>query len=280
MDRPFATIPGASPPYTVQIGDPNRIAEFSGIDTVADFRRRDLAAGGEGAPLVPPFHAALFRVPGRPRVVLNIGGIANVTVLADAAVTGFDTGPGNALLDAWVRERRGLPFDRDGAWSAAGHAIASLLERLEQDTYLAERPPKSTGKERYNLDYVRRRLEGSEEDADVQATLAEFTAASVAQAVRSWGQSTEEVVVCGGGRWNVDLMQAFAQAAGPRSRDHHRHLGRRRRHGRSRRLCVARPSVRRAPPRQRARGHRSRWTAGTWRALPRRRRLSAAREHA
>ena len=213
--------PRGRPAYTVQIGDPSRIAEFSGIDTVADFRRRDIAAGGEGAPLVPPFHAALFGVPGQRRAVLNIGGIANVTLLGDPAlgheaVTGFDTGPGNALLDAWIREHRDQPFDRGGAWSAGAEAIPGLLARLEADPFLAERPPKSTGKEHYNLAFILRHLEGSEPAAGVQATLAEFTAASVAGAISSWGPATEEVVVCGGGRWNADLMRRLGRRLSPR----------------------------------------------------------------
>ena len=207
--------PNGLPAYTVQIGDPNRIAEVSGIDTVADFRRRDIAAGGQGAPLVPPFHDALFRDPDIRRVVLNIGGIANVTLLGDARVSGFDTGPGNALLDAWIRNQRGEPFDRGGAWSASAEVIPELLDRLREDAYLREQPPKSTGKERYHLDFVRRHLGGTEPAARVQATLAEFTAASVADAVRSWGPGTEEVVVCGGGRWNADLMGRLRRRLAP-----------------------------------------------------------------
>ena len=206
--------PRGQPAYTVQIGDPNRIAEVSGIDTVADFRRRDIAAGGEGAPLVPPFHDALFRVPDVRRVVLNIGGIANVTILGDRdTVRGFDTGPGNALLDAWIRVHRGDPFDRDGAWAAGAEPIPELLARLERDPYLAEPPPKSTGKERYNLEFVRRHLDGSETAAAVQATLAEFTAASIDQAVAAWAPAAEEIVVCGGGRMNADLMRRLRRRA-------------------------------------------------------------------
>ena len=213
--------PRGRPAYTVQIGDPSRIAECSGIDTVADFRRRDIAAGGEGAPLVPPFHAAVFRAPDTRRAVLNIGGIANVTVLGDPAVaheavTGFDTGPGNALLDAWIREHRGEPFDRDGAWSASAEVLPELLARLEEDAFLAEQPPKSTGKEHYNLAFIRRHLGGSEPADSVQATLAEFTAASVAGAIASWGPTAEEVVVCGGGRWNADLMRRLRRRLSPR----------------------------------------------------------------
>ena len=203
--------PRAEPAYTVQIGDPHRIAEISGIDTVADFRRRDVAAGGEGAPLVPPFHETLFRPPKGERVVANIGGISNITILSPDHLTGFDTGPGNALLDAWIREHQGLPFDRNGAWSATGNVIPDLLTDLEQDGFVRAPPPKSTGKDFYNLDYLRRRLTGSENPADVQATLAEFTAASISWAVERWAPSSADVVVCGGGRLNDDLMHRLGR---------------------------------------------------------------------
>ena len=198
--------PRKSPGWTIQIGDPHRIAELSGFDTVADFRRRDLAAGGEGAPLVPPFHEALFKPSRGARVVVNIGGISNMTILAPELTIGFDTGPGNALLDAWIREHRGSAFDRDGAWSATGTVIPGLLTKLEQDGFVRAPPPKSTGKDLYNLDFLRPCLQGSEDPADVQATLAEFTASTISRAVETWAPANADVVVCGGGRLNGDLM--------------------------------------------------------------------------
>ena len=203
--------PRKAPAWTIQIGDPHRIAEFSGLDTIADFRRRDIAAGGEGAPLVPPFHEALFKPSKGARVVVNIGGISNMTILAPELTIGFDTGPGNALLDAWIREHRGRAFDQDGAWSATGTVIPGLLTNLEQDGFVRAPPPKSTGKDLYNLDYVRVRLRGSEDPADVQATLAEFTASSISWAVETWAPSNADVVVCGGGRLNGDLMERLGR---------------------------------------------------------------------
>lgn len=211
--------PAADRPFTLQIGDPNRVAEITGIDTVADFRRRDVAAGGQGAPLVPLFHEALFRNHARHRVVLNIGGIANATMLPaqGRAVTGFDTGPGNALLDAWTRHCRDEPYDRDGAWAAAGEVMAPLLAVLQRDPFVQASPPKSTGKETYHLDYVRRAEQharggaDSTDAADVQATLAEFTAWSIAFAVRRWGPGSGDIVVCGGGRHNADLMERLGR---------------------------------------------------------------------
>ena len=199
--------------FTAQIGDPNRIAEVTGIDTVADFRRRDVAAGGEGAPLVPPFHDALFRHQRRHRFVVNIGGIANVTVLpaGSAELLGFDTGPGNALLDAWVRHCRGESCDEDGAWAAGGAPVAELLAELRLDPFLARRPPKSTGKETYHLGYIQRACgERAFSAQDVQATLAEFTAHSIAAAVERWGPGAGDVVLCGGGRRNRDLVRRLA----------------------------------------------------------------------
>ena len=203
--------PSVNRPFTLQIGDPNRIAEITGIDTVADFRRRDMAAGGQGAPLVPLFHEALFRNGARHRVVVNIGGIANATILPaeTSAVTGFDTGPGNALLDAWSRHCRDEPYDRDGAWAAGGKVIAPLLAVLQRDPFVHASPPKSTGKETYHLDYVQRAEQQamrSVDMVDVQATLAEFTAWSIAFAIHRWGPESGDVVVCGGGRHNADLM--------------------------------------------------------------------------
>lgn len=200
--------------FTTQIGDAHRIAEITGIDTVADFRRRDIAAGGEGAPLVPPFHDALFRHAQRHRFVVNIGGIANVTVLpaGSAPLLGFDTGPGNALLDAWVRHCRGEDCDRDGAWAAGGAPLAELLAELRGDPFLAREPPKSTGKETYHLDYIRRACRKRAFAAqDVQATLAEFTAHTIAAAVRRWGPGAGDVVLCGGGRRNRDLVRRLAE---------------------------------------------------------------------
>ncbi|MCY3810334.1 MAG: anhydro-N-acetylmuramic acid kinase [Gammaproteobacteria bacterium] len=203
--------PTADRPFSLQIGDPSRIAEITGIDTVADFRRRDVAAGGQGAPLVPLFHEVLFRNQARHRVVLNIGGIANATMLPaqTSAVTGFDTGPGNALLDAWSRHCRDEPYDRDGAWAAGGQVMAPLLAVLQRDPFVHASPPKSTGKETYHLGYVQRAGQHAMHDhdaIDVQATLAEFTAWSIAFALRRWGPESGDVVVCGGGRHNADLM--------------------------------------------------------------------------
>lgn len=211
--------PRATPTYTVQIGDPNRIAEVAGIDVVADFRRRDMAAGGEGAPLVPLFHEALFGAQDQdePRAVLNIGGIANVTVLERGGpAKGFDTGPGNALLDAWTRAQRGLDFDDDGAWAAQGTVLPSLLDKLREDPFLKAPPPKSTGKEIYNLNHVRERLAGDEDATDVQATLAEFTALSTAEAIGAWAPAAAEVIACGGGRLNADLMRRLRRNLAPR----------------------------------------------------------------
>ena len=196
--------------FTVQVGDPNRIAEFTGIDTVADFRRRDMAAGGEGAPLAPLFHQTLFRATAAHHFVVNIGGIANVTVLPAGSeeVSGFDTGPGNALLDAWIRECRGEDFDRDGAWGAGGTVVPELLAALQSDPFLGRAPPKSTGKETYHLGYVQAACAGLTPPArDVQATLAEFTARSVADAIERWGPGGGDVLLCGGGRRNGDLVR-------------------------------------------------------------------------
>lgn len=205
--------PEAASPFTMQIGDPNQIAEITGIDTVADFRRRDVAAGGQGAPLAPLFHEALFRHETLHRTVLNLGGIANVTLLPanSDTLTGFDTGPGNALLDAWAHAIKGVAYDRDGEWASSGEVAPLLLERLKQDAYLRRAPPKSTGKEIYHLGYVHAACDGlSLPPQAVQATLAEFTAWSVADAIARWGLDAGEVLACGGGRRNGHLMKRLA----------------------------------------------------------------------
>lgn len=205
--------PELSPPFTLQIGDPNTLAELSGIPTVMDFRRHDLAVGGEGAPLVPAFHAALLRSEDCERVIVNIGGMANLTVLPSApeqAVSGFDTGPGNVLLDAWVERQQGLPFDRDGAWAAQGQVDEVLLESLLADPYFSRPPPKSTGREYFNLDWLLGRI-GRCAPEDVQATLLELTARSIAGAVEAHGAASGELLVCGGGARNSQLMAALAR---------------------------------------------------------------------
>jgi len=207
---------------SIQLGDPNLIAELTGITTVADFRRRDMAAGGEGAPLVPAFHAEVFRRDGVDRAIVNIGGIANVTVLPGQRAmpaTGFDTGPGNVLLDAWCRAHLDRPMDRDGHWAESGRPVAGLLDRLLADPFFHRRPPKSTGRERFNLGWVEERLRGLPaplEPEDVQATLVALTAASIALAVAEHAPQTQEVYVCGGGARNPVLMRALQARVAPR----------------------------------------------------------------
>lgn len=203
---------------SLQLGDPNRIAELTGITTVADFRRRDMAAGGQGAPLVPAFHQAAFQRPDRNRVVLNIGGIANITVLPGAIqtpVTGFDTGPGNTLLDAWARRHTGQVMDRAGAWAGGGRSNPALLERLLADPYFPAPPPKSTGREYFDLAWLEGHLATMKMQPapqDVQATLVQLTAGSIAQAMRKHTPDTAEILVCGGGVHNPALMSALAAA--------------------------------------------------------------------
>lgn len=207
-------------PYTWQLGDPNIIAERTGITTVADFRRRDIAAGGQGAPLVPAFHAALFRHAERTRVILNLGGIANITVLpqdTSQAVTGFDTGPANVLLDGWTARHCGTAYDAGGRWAGGGTVLPDLLEQLLGDSYFTQAPPKSTGRERFNLEWLEAQLKGMEDPQDVQATLLELTARSVAQAIASHAASAKEVLVCGGGAGNDVLMRRLAFHLAPRA---------------------------------------------------------------
>ena len=208
--------PNHKDPYTLQIGDPSRIAAITGIDTVADFRSADIALGGQGAPLVPVFHDALFRRETKDVVVLNIGGIANVTCLfagPTPRVSGFDTGPGNALLDAWISHTLGESFDRDGRWASSARHSDELLRALLKDAWYTESPPKSTGTHHLNLEYVQSHLQrfGSLEHPEVQSTLCLLTATTIANAVSQWGPPPCEVVVCGGGRHNGHLMRCLRE---------------------------------------------------------------------
>jgi anhydro-N-acetylmuramic acid kinase len=203
--------------FTLQIGDPNVIAERTGITTVADFRRRDLAAGGVGAPLVPAFHAAVLHQAGRKTVVVNIGGIANVTVL-NTEVTGFDTGPGNGLMDAWARQHLGRPLDEGGAWAASGRIDQKLLAQLLAHEFFRRPPPKSTGRETFHAAWLAQQLAASRRSLspqDVQATLCELTVVSIAEAIRTYASSSEEVLVCGGGVHNTNLMARLREHLQP-----------------------------------------------------------------
>jgi len=199
--------PDGRVPETLQLGDPQRIANRTGIVTVGDFRRDDVAAGGQGAPLAPLLHRERFARAGTRRVVLNLGGIANVSLLdGETTVSGFDTGPANCLMDAWIRRHRGADFDRDGAWAASAEPDPDLLERLLADPWFARRPPKSTGIEHFNLDWLERALPPTPPDpAVVQSTLCELTAASVCAAIET--QDADEVLVCGGGVHNRHLLE-------------------------------------------------------------------------
>jgi anhydro-N-acetylmuramic acid kinase len=204
--------------FTTQIGNAALLAELTGLRVVADFRSRDVAAGGQGAPLAPAFHAALFGNAKEDRVALNLGGIANLSYLPrNGTVTGFDSGPGNCLLDAWIREHHRKPYDRDGRWAASGRVIPRLLSRLLAHPYFRRRPPKSTGREEFSLKWLRHRLRSNDRAVDVQATLNELTALTVARAVRQYCPRAREVFVCGGGARNLALFTRLA-AMLPRTR--------------------------------------------------------------
>ncbi|MEO8738297.1 MAG: anhydro-N-acetylmuramic acid kinase [Casimicrobiaceae bacterium] len=204
--------------FTLQLANPARLAEATGVTVVADFRSRDVAAGGQGAPLVPAFHAALFGRGDRHRVVVNIGGFANVTDLPPGGpVRGFDTGPGNALLDAWVLRHTGRAFDRDGAWGSEGRVIPALLAALRTEPFFALAPPKSTGRDHFDLRWLERHLDAGFAPTDVQRTLCLLTARTIADAINAHCDGVTEVLICGGGASNGALMHDLAEALRPRA---------------------------------------------------------------
>ncbi len=203
--------PNAPEPFSLQIANPNLIAEETDILTVADFRRADIAAGGQGAPLTPAFHQFQFRHPEKDRAVLNIGGMANVSILpADrkTAVTGFDTGPGNALMDDWVRQHQNLAMDKNGEWACSGNCNQEFLSLMLNDEYFQRPPPKSTGIEYFNMDWLSS-FNHSLSPEDVQATLLALTTETITQAIKHYAPTTKEVLVCGGGVHNKALMLAI-----------------------------------------------------------------------
>ena len=209
---------GGDAPFTLQLGDPNTIAERTGITTVADFRRRDIAAGGEGAPLAPAFHRACFSAAGRRRAIVNIGGIANATLLdGETLIAGFDTGPGNTLLDAWSLRHRGAAYDAGGAWGAEGTVIPALLEGALSDAFFQRSGPRSTGREHFSEAWLDSLLAAvpDADPRDVQATLAALTAAGITRGLERAGFHADEVYVCGGGAHNDDLMRRLHRALGP-----------------------------------------------------------------
>ena len=203
--------PDIATPYSLQIGNPARIASLTNIDVVADFRRADIEAGGQGAPLAPAFHRARFSSTAENRVILNIGGIANITTLpADTSrtATGFDTGPGNTLMDSWASKHLNTAMDTDGRWAAAGEVNDALLASMLTDTYLAAAPPKSTGREYFNTDWLSHYIARKDIPAQtIQATLCELTAQSIATAIQTHAADTQRLIVCGGGVHNRYLME-------------------------------------------------------------------------
>lgn len=204
--------------FTTQIGDPNTIAFETGITTVADFRRKDIAAGGQGAPLAPAFHQAAFKSDTLNRAIVNIGGMANISFLAsDGSCFGFDTGPGNILMDEWIHRHQKKDYDQDGAWAASGLPIDSLLAVLLTHPFLAKETPKSTGREDFNIAWLTKMIATENHAAgDVQATLLEFTARTISDEIAKVSAGVDEVYICGGGAYNLQLMQRIETLIHPR----------------------------------------------------------------
>lgn len=204
--------PDGEKPFTMQIGDNNRVAALTNITTVGDFRRRDMAYGGQGAPLVPAFHMAVLGHPTERRVILNIGGIANISaLLPNSAVKGYDTGPGNMLMDAWTWQHKQIPYDKDALWASDGIVNESLLQKMLSDPYFARTAPKSTGREYFNMAWLERQLADFPDvsPVDIQATLAELTVVSIAQQVVLSG-GCDRLLVCGGGARNPLVMSRLS----------------------------------------------------------------------
>jgi anhydro-N-acetylmuramic acid kinase len=199
-------------PFSLQIGDPNIIAEETGITTVADFRRRDIAAGGQGAPLVPAFHQYLF-AEHQPVCIVNIGGIANISYLDKDKVLGFDTGPGNTLMDYWIDKNIKQPFDDNGNWARSGRVCQALLKQLKNDPYFSLAPAKSTGKEYFSPHWLEKHLEDFTQVAasDIQATLCQLTADTICKAIKQYALNCNKVIICGGGSYNTFLMELLQQ---------------------------------------------------------------------
>lgn len=201
---------------TLQIGSPSHIAEMTGILTVADFRRRDMAAGGQGAPLAPAFHEAVFRHPEQTRVILNIGGMANISILPKSIslpTSGFDTGPGNVFMDYWNRQHQSTPYDSNGDWASNGNIDKTLLRAFLSDDYFSTKPPKSTGREYFNPEWLDKYLSTQSTHlapADIQATLMELTAHSISEAINHYATDCQELFVCGGGTYNTALLKRLS----------------------------------------------------------------------
>lgn len=199
--------------YTLQLCNAALLAELTGITVVNDFRSRDIAAGGQGAPLVPAFHHKMLRHPNIHRVIVNIGGISNLTNLApDQATSGFDCGPGNLLMDAWIKRHLGKTYDKDGTWANSGTVIPVLLQTLLDEPYMLAQPPKSCGRDLFNIHWLEQKLHGNENPADVQATLLAFTGQAISDAILRHCPGTEEIYLCGGGSHNLALVTHLKQA--------------------------------------------------------------------
>ena len=197
--------------FSVQLNNPSRLAALTEIDVVADFRSRDIAGGGQGAPLAPAFHDGIFRAPNETRVVVNIGGIANLTILDPGQqARGFDCGPGNALMDGWIAQHQHKTYDENGAWAAQGQALARLLGQLQNDAYFKLAPPKSTGRDLYSMAWLAPYLDGNERPVDVQATLLALTAWSITDHVVCYAPLATRLLICGGGAYNAALMRELA----------------------------------------------------------------------